>query len=208
MLAGADVVEVDVELTRDGQLVLLHDTTLERLWGVPAAVSTLTLAEVATRTGGGPWAVPTLAHALALARHQRTTLMVDIPAPSEGAAVVELVGAHDAWDLVVLAGDPETLATARRDAPHARIALSWEQPELPQVSLLDRVRPECVNQLHRLLDADAVQRVHDGGMTVCAYTVDTEARMRQLVAMGVDAIISNDIRLLRRTLAGAPARAV
>ena len=56
---GADAVEVDVRLTRDGVPVLLHDATLKRLWGHPRAVADARPPpSVAELTGGG---VPTLA---------------------------------------------------------------------------------------------------------------------------------------------------
>jgi len=198
---GADWVEVDVKLTRDGRLVLLHDATLQRLWNDTGVVASLTLAELAFRIGVPAGYVPTLDDALERSRVHGVPLMVDISTPAEGDAVRAVVAAADGWDRVVLAGDPSALARIRSAAPHANIAMSWELRELPTDSLLERVRPDCFNQLHTLLDTTVVERVHERGMTVCAYTVDDAARVRELAAMGVDAVISNDIRLLRATLA-------
>lgn len=59
---GADAVEIDVRLTRDGVPVLLHDETLKRLWEVDRPLRALSAEEVRGLTGGG---VPTLAEALA-----------------------------------------------------------------------------------------------------------------------------------------------
>ena len=55
---GADMVEIDLRRTRDGAIVVLHDQTLERLWGLEASVGDVDLAEVATLGGDGDVAHP------------------------------------------------------------------------------------------------------------------------------------------------------
>ena len=52
----------------------------------------------------------------------------------------------------------------------------------------------------RFITRDLLQQVHDAGKQVFAWTVDREARMRKLAALGVDAIVSNQTELLARTL--------
>ncbi|MDF3149631.1 glycerophosphodiester phosphodiesterase family protein, partial [Streptomyces sp. T21Q-yed] len=59
---GADAVEIDVRLTKDGVPVLLHDETLKRLWEQDRPLLALSAAEVRGLTAGG---VPTLEEALA-----------------------------------------------------------------------------------------------------------------------------------------------
>jgi glycerophosphoryl diester phosphodiesterase len=58
---GADWVEVDVKLTADGELVLLHDFTLNRLWGLDRHIGSVSFAELTDATSGleghiPPWA--------------------------------------------------------------------------------------------------------------------------------------------------------
>lgn len=60
---GADMVEIDLRRTRDGEIVVLHDQTLERLWGVAASVGDLDLAEVAALGEGDVW-IPSLREVL------------------------------------------------------------------------------------------------------------------------------------------------
>src|SRR3954467_8681012 len=71
---GADAVEIDVRLTKDGVPVLLHDETLKRLWEHERPLHSLSAAEVRGLTDGG---VPTLAEALAAT--DGTRLMLDLP---------------------------------------------------------------------------------------------------------------------------------
>ncbi|TXS06587.1 hypothetical protein EAO73_11150 [Streptomyces sp. col6] len=82
---GADAVEIDVRVTRDGVPVLLHDATLDRLWGHDLRLDRLTHQELTELTAGG---VPTLREALLAAGAHR--VMVDLPGlspPSPIAAI-------------------------------------------------------------------------------------------------------------------------
>ncbi|NEC76345.1 glycerophosphodiester phosphodiesterase, partial [Streptomyces rochei] len=93
---GADAVETDVRLTRDGVPVLLHDETLKRLWRHDRPLRSLSADEVRGLTAGR---VPTLAEALAATDGSR--LMLDLPGgPGERAVrrivdVVRECGARD-----------------------------------------------------------------------------------------------------------------
>ena len=201
---GADWVEVDVKLTADGELVLLHDFTLNRLWGLDRHIGSVSFAELTDATSGLEGQIPPLGAALAWARDRQAPLMVDIPGRSEGRATVKMVKAKSCLDWVVFAGDPAAMVDVRALAPEARIAMSWETPVLPRPELLAAVRPDYFNQLHILLNAPVVEQVHELGIQVCAYTVDDTDRMSELQDMGVDAIISNDIRALVRIVGNAP----
>ncbi|MBC3841514.1 glycerophosphodiester phosphodiesterase [Streptacidiphilus sp. 4-A2] len=115
----------------------------------------------------------------------------------------------DCLDWTVFTGIPEALARIREQVPAAVIAMSWESPLPPRAELVRRVRPDYFNQYYRWLTAGRIARLHRAGMKVSTWTVDRPATMAALAAAGVDAIISNDLRALRRALAtgsGRPAR--
>jgi glycerophosphoryl diester phosphodiesterase len=71
--------------------------------------------------------------------------------------------------------------------------LTWDGPGDPPDRLLAEVEPHAVNPRHRLLSADRIAAWHDRGLAVCTWTVDFARRRRQLLAWGVDAVISNDV---------------
>jgi glycerophosphoryl diester phosphodiesterase len=58
---GADMAELDLQLTLDGEVVVLHDATLQRLWGIDRRVNELELAQLPCGEGG----IPTFAEVLA-----------------------------------------------------------------------------------------------------------------------------------------------
>jgi glycerophosphoryl diester phosphodiesterase len=198
---GADWVETDVKLTRDGVPVLLHDGTLARLWNQHRHIGSLSHAELTALIGTGGWQIPTLREAVELALSSRVPLMIDLGRIAEGQAAMAIVRELDCLDGVVFTGGATALADIRASAPQACIAMSWKSPDLPDEGLLRRVRPDYFNQYHRLVDAPFVARTHQIGMKVSAWTVDDPQAMQTLAEMGADAIISNDLRALVGVLA-------
>ncbi|MBA0051840.1 glycerophosphodiester phosphodiesterase [Streptomyces sp. AJS327] len=197
LAAGADAVELDVRLTRDGVPVVLHDRTLERLWECPEAVAALSARELRARTGGG---VPTLAEALELLRPVR--VLIDLPAVEAVAATLAVVAGQGAAGRVYYCGGPAAMRAVRAGDPAAEIALTWQRTAPMRGSLLDSVRPRWLNYRFGVLDRERVRRAHAAGYLVSAWTVDRPRTMRRLAAMGVDALTSNRVAALRRTLPG------
>lgn len=119
---GADAVEVDVRLTRDGVPVLLHDETLKRLWEQDRPLRALSAAEVRGLTAG---AVPTLAEALAATGGSR--LMLDLPGTREvrtARRIVDVVREAGAADRVYYCADAAAMLAVRAADPSAEIALT------------------------------------------------------------------------------------
>jgi glycerophosphoryl diester phosphodiesterase len=203
---GADVVEIDVKVTADGEVILLHDLTLQRLWGLSAAVVELTWAEIAERTGG-PLGVPRLHDALALLSGTGRSLLIDMDAAR---------WAEPAWRCVrgcIGAGivDPEQILWCGRDDslrvvreldPSARIILSWDElnggGDPPGDDIVQALRPEAYNPHWPMMSQQSVAWAHERDMAACCWTVDDETTMRNLLRLGVEAMITNQIRTLKR----------
>jgi len=191
---GADAVEIDVRLTRDGVPVLLHDETLKRLWEQDRPLRSLSSDEVRGLTAGG---VPTLVEALKETEDSR--IMVDLPGEPDGRAVRRIVdvirecGAEER--VYYCAGAPAMLAVRAAD-PAAEIALTWTSVAPPRPALLEAVRPRWLNYRFGLVDRELAARVHRDGYLLSVWTPDTRRSMRRLLDMGVDSITTNRIDAL------------
>ena len=205
---GADIVEIDVKTTLDGVSVVLHDDSLVRLWGVDRDIRTMTAAEVA-EVGEGTTRVPALADVVALFSGRDCAVMVDMDSGEWAGAAHAVVRRAVAAGVVrptqvVWCGDVEGMRQVRAAEPEARIFLSWGEAALdgpPSDELVAELRPEAFNPYWRVLDLGGREWASAHGIPVSCWTVDDPALMRQIVASGVDALISNDIRALLAVLA-------
>ncbi|MFG2304292.1 glycerophosphodiester phosphodiesterase [Actinacidiphila glaucinigra] len=191
--AGADAVEMDVRLTRDGVPVLLHDPTLKRLWGVESAVAGLAADRL-------PPGVPTLHEALAAVGGCRA--LIDLTLPESAGPVLRAVRDAGAGDRTYYCGEAAAVLAVRDRDPAAEIALTWKTSAPVPPLLLAELRPRWINLRFGLVRAPLVEWARGEGLLVGAWTVDRRRTMRRLERLGVDAVTSNRIDVLRAELGG------
>ena len=197
--AGADFVEVDVRVTADGAVVLLHDLDLQRLWERPIEVTRATLAEIET-LGDPDSRPPLLTEVLELFGDTAATLLIDMedPAPAEPAFRVTGPGRPNVAWCGALGG----MRTIRSLDPAARIWLPWDKAAAPTAVDLAELRPERVNVDYLLMTRELVAVVHELGVKVTAWTVDDELAMTWALEIGVDTVTTNQLARLRRVADG------
>lgn len=194
---GADMVELDLRRTRDGVIVVLHDPTLLRLWGIDRTVGDLDLAQI-REIGEGDVRVPTLREVLA---QFTIPLMVDFTGDEVVEGALDAVREADATDRsLFVSGHVGALRALRALSPEARIGLTWIERRSPPPSLLRELGAEFWNPYFRLATRARVAAVHDLGIKVSTWTVDEPRHMARVAKAGVDAIVSNRIAQLRRFL--------
>ncbi|MGW6392707.1 glycerophosphodiester phosphodiesterase [Streptomyces sp. NPDC055103] len=199
---GADAVEVDVRLTKDGVPVLLHDDTLKRLWGHDRPLSRLSYEQLRELTYGG---VPTLREALIAAGAHR--LMLDLPGGNEDSVrtIVGTIRECGAGERVYYCAGSVAMLQVRAADPAAEIALTWTSLAPPRRVLLDAVRPKWLNYRFGLAGRELTERIHRDGLLVSAWTADTSRTMRKLIFNGVDSITTNRVDTLAAALRKARA---
>jgi len=222
---GADLIEVDVQRTKDGQLVLLHDTHLARTTDVkrifprraPWKVADFTYAEL-LRLDAGAWKapeyagerIPTLDEALDVIRRSRAGLLLELKAPAlypgieaEVAATMRVVpgfleAAVTTGRVVVQSFDFDSMRSYRELEPTATVGLRGTPATraLPELATwADQVNPH-----HKSIDPAYVRAVQDAGMDCLVWTVNAIPNMRRAINMGVDGVITNRPDVLGQVL--------
>ncbi len=200
---GAEAIELDVQLTADGELVVIHDETLDRTTDGRGPVGDRTFGELAGLDAGTWFApeyhgerIPRLADVLAQVR-DRVTLNVEIKSARDlgvvEAKLAALVAAERATEWVVFSSfHHAAVRTMRAVAPWARLGvLCDEDPRTHALALAGEVGAELVIPGRRWVDARVVEEAHVRGYDVWVWTVNEPGEMRRLIALGVDAIFSD-----------------
>jgi len=198
-------VETDVQLSRDGVPVLFHDTTLERITGQQKTVGELGLADL-RRLDVGAWygdeyageRMPTLDEFLeALAGRDTARALVELKADwrvHEVRTVVDLIERHGLRGRVVLQSfSLETLFAVQRVSPTTpRIMLIRELPVEP-VALAERLGIIGFGTTATSVTAvpGALEALHEAGVAVLCYTLNSNDHWREVSALGVDGIITD-----------------
>ena len=206
--AGADAVEIDVGLSADGRVVLLHDVTLDRTTSGRGRADAMPWRELSRLDAGG-WhsakyageMLPTFAAIARWARAHGVFCNPEIkPTPGReretgGAVALDAAALwRDADVPPLLSSFSEAALEAARDAVAA----------LPRALLLDELPGDWLDRLARLqcaaldvnhecLTRDVVAQAHRGGFRVCCYTANDPARVRELGEWGVDTIITDAV---------------
>jgi glycerophosphoryl diester phosphodiesterase len=194
---GADMVEIDLRRTRDGAIVILHDQTLARLWGLERKVADLDFSAVQA-LGSEDERIPTLRQVL---EQVPLPLMVDFTGPEVIEGALEATRDAGALDrCLFVSGNVGALRLLRELAPDARIGLTWVQPDPPPPTLLRELAAEYWNPMFRLVSPERVADMHGLGYKVSTWTVDKPRHIARVVGAGVDAVVSNRIGALLRLL--------
>jgi glycerophosphoryl diester phosphodiesterase len=193
---GADGLELDVHLSRDGVVVVHHDRTLERTTGLEGAVAAKTAAELARAD------VPRFADVLTRYRDARVIVEMKANAPALAAAVIEAVRTANAVDRVCLGSfglrvlraaralEPRIATSAAREEVRWALYRSWVRWPVRRVPYAGYQVPEFAGTT-RVVSPRFIDYAHRAGLAVQVWTVDIEPDARRLLAWGVDALITD-----------------
>jgi glycerophosphoryl diester phosphodiesterase len=209
---GAPAVECDVQRTKDGHLVVLHDQTVDRTTDGRGEVADYALRDL-QRLDAGRWRgpefagerIPLLGDVLDTIRG-RALLQLEIkntPRPYEGIErqILDAVRQRDMEeDVLIMSFDHESIRTARGLSPRIAMGILYaarliDGPDAARAAGADAL---CIEWT--FATEDVVTQAHGAGLGLCVWTVDDEGAIRLCLARGVDGITSNDTRLLGRVL--------
>jgi glycerophosphoryl diester phosphodiesterase len=190
--AGADMIEMDLHLTRDRQLVVIHDATTGRGSREKVRVRRVTLSRLKQVSLKGDHTVPTLEEVLGLLAN-RIPLNLELKGKGTGAALaLSLLKRRPIRDLLVSSYRAQELKAFRELYPSVPVARIYTR-----IFMKDLVRSATgghfsihVNQLH--IGKDKVEKAHRLGLKVLVFTVDDPKEIVRLFSMRVDGIFTNN----------------
>ena len=217
--SGADGVELDVQYSADGHLVVIHDLTLEALTGSSGRVTAQPLLALRALDAGSRFGpqfagtrIPLLGEVLDLLRGRLlVNVELKVPDPANagmGADVAEAARAHGMVDQVVVSSfNPFALRRAKHAGPEIECALlvahdlpGWMRWGLTRrYSRADGIHPDA-----SMVDAAYIAWATKAHLPVRVWAVENEAEMRRMIALGVDAVITDVPDLMVATTMTSP----
>jgi len=226
---GADIIELDVHLSSDGELVVMHDPKVERTTDGSGELGTKTFAEIRklnaaakfTKAAVEPQQVPTLQEALDVLKPSGCEIHIEIKLRSDGTRyagiekkVLDLVRGNDLLEKAVITSfDQPTLKELKVLEPKVRTLISVNKSYFQAAGMrgpesiadeLSKLGLEYVAIDQGWLLPAYVKALHAKGLRVGVWTVDDEGTIRRFISMDVDFITSNRPDLLLKVLGPTP----
>lgn len=204
--AGCDMVELDVHLSRDGKVVVIHDETLERTTNGKGKIADFTLKEL-ENLDAGAWfgsqfageKMPSLREVLDLAKGK---ILVNIEIKDGYLGSYTLIDLTDRTlqdvkragmvsQVLFSSFYPPSLERIRKGNPHAQVSFLFHQPWDSLEEIARGNSFPILNLRKSFLNKDKIATIHREGIKVNVYTLDSVKEMEQFIRWGVDGIITN-----------------
>lgn len=199
---GAECIETDLHLSRDGRLVIVHDTTLNRTTNGEGLVKNFTFNEL-RQLDAGAWfskefageRLPAIEELLDFAGQVDLSLYLEIKGGAgygvERAVISALRGRKESKAAVILCFDPSVLDRIHQLDRLLMTGLLSESGGLEMVKEGVRVGARQIGPRGDCVTPELVGDAHRRGLKVISWTINEAAQMRALAAIGVDGIITN-----------------
>ena len=206
-VGSADLTEFDVRVTADGELVLMHDSSVDRTTNGSGAVSSMTLSQLKTLDAGSWFSpafageqVPTMSEAISFAQSVGIEPLIERKAGNALTYHDELVGMGIATtDFRIISFDWSFLHSM--DALNTNYNLGALGSGTLDQSVINSVMAQGADFLdwaHSGIDQTVVDLVHANGMELHVWTVNDSSRMQQLIDYGVDGITTDSPETLQQ----------
>jgi glycerophosphoryl diester phosphodiesterase len=208
---GMRYVELDVQMSSDGEMVVIHDETLDRTTNGNGPVSSLTLQELRKLDAGSHFGpqyagepIPTLREVLELCTSAGVGVVVELKSPSLYPGMVQkviaLVGEmrkRGGVNILCISFEHSAIREARALDEIIPLGYLYEYFEQEFVQPDDAIQAYCPYFGTALARPDQVAKAHELGKLVFVYTVNEEEDIRQITAAGIDGLVSDRPSLLK-----------
>ncbi len=200
---GADGIEFDVQLTKDGEIVICHDEKIDRTSDGKGWLKDYTLKELKQFNFSKPHPeygfveIPTLKELLDLVKPTNLTLNIELKTGViyydgiEG-KTAQLVKQYDMEERVIYSSfNHYSLQKLKKQFPEVQIGLLMGENFIDIPDYPKRLDAMAVHPSINALTKEYIERCHEYGLKVHTWTVDNLIMMHGVVAMGVDAFITD-----------------
>ena len=192
---GCRWIELDVYQV-EGELIVIHDSTLDRTTNGQGRVASQTLAYLRSLDAGNGQQIPTLTEVISAVDH-RAGINIELKGKHTAAPVVALLHqlVKAGWDLaefLISSFNHVELAEVGPLEPRLRTGAIFRRQDVEDcITKSVILGASCMGLSLRAVEPDLVERIHAAGLKIYAYTVNKSADINKMIAHGVDGVFTN-----------------
>lgn len=192
---GVDALEIDVRLSKDKEIVVIHDSSVDRTTNGTGPVGSYTLEEIKKLDAGKGERIPTLQEVIDLIGN-KVRLVIELKEEGIEKRVVELIKKNGFEDNVYVISFWHEVVKAAKEMDK-RIKTGILLVGCPvDACIATRAYADALVMKYNFVNRKFVEIAHEEGLKVFIWNIDDEHLLGPYVDMGVDGIGSNDPRVL------------
>jgi len=213
--AGADGIELDVHLTKDGELVIIHDEAVDRTTNGSGLVADFTLAELkkldasaAFRGVYGINRIPTLEEYFELVKDTAIVTNIELktgvnPYPGIEEKTLAMIDKFGLRERIIISSfNHYSVMKFKSLAPEMICGFLEESWIIDMAGYGKKYGVECLHPIFNAVTEEYARAAHEAGLLINTWTVNTKEDMELMIQRGVNAIIGNYPDLCREVIDG------
>lgn len=200
--SGANAIELDVRICRDGHLIVSHDDTLKRVFGKDIRISEATVRDLKQATENK---LVTLQEALRFIGKKADKILIELKETGYEDKVLDVVRKENVGDrVVIISFHEETLAEIRTIDQNIETGFIYAKCKNP-IERAVKLDAQYLVPLYRFVHGRDVAKAHENNLKVIVWTINTKSEAEKYIAIGVDGIATDDPEIFRGTKHGGVA---
>jgi glycerophosphoryl diester phosphodiesterase len=188
---AVDMVEIDVRETRDGQIVVIHDETLERTTNGRGYVHQASFSELRKLDAGKGERIQTLKEVIDLVKG-KVGLVVELKDSRTADKVAEILSENNLVDQTLVTSFMHSAVKRIKELnPQFKTGVIFRSAPIKPSQLALDANANALFPRYKYVTTQMVEDAHDNHLTVNVWTVDTREEIEYYVRMGVDGVVTN-----------------
>lgn len=206
---GADYIEFDVRESKDGEIVIIHDANVFRTTHKFGFVKQMSLEKIKRLNAGNGEIIPTLEEILVETKG-KINYMCELKVKNISGKVINILKNHNALDSTILISfkHDELLKTQNcySDLKFGAIVptgLGWITNWFLKKRIISSISEKSffsINPFFSMVNRKFLEFAHDKDLKVFAWTANSRRSLKKLIKLGVDGILTNNIKLLKDSI--------
>ena len=189
---GADFVEVDVRMSKDNRLVIMHDADINRTTDGKGFVKDYTLQELKKLDAGNGETIPTLDEVMECVK-KRVGLVIEIKEPMTEGKILEKINENDLENTILTSFYHKSIKNARKMNPSVDVGIIFTCQPVNVNQMVSNAGANILFPGYRYVDEDMIKQAHNNGISVYPGTIDDKRIFEKLVEICVDGIVTNKL---------------
>ena len=197
---GADFIEVDVRLCKDGYVAVIHDETVDRTTDGKGYVRNLTLQQLKKLNAGRGEKIPTLQEVVDLVKG-RVKLIIEVKERGmEGKALKIVKDRNVEGEVLITSFFHKTIKAVKEADPQIKTGVIFRCEPINPSELALKADADALFPFKDYVSLEMVEEAHRHGLFINVWTVDEPREMAHFINMGVDGIVTNKPDILKTLL--------